>query len=160
MKCNFYYMEFIEENMLPFIREGVPLEESNGIIYLNGLGKYRVFREIEEINLEDSIEERFANYKESIPWIGREEGIVYLYRAGIDENNLNLGKCSDNAKYLCIQAKKDDFISVLNGKIFFRDFAGDNQTSLIKFNEGTILHIEKEEGLIIVELVDGEFICR
>ena len=63
-------------------------------------------------------------------------------------------------KYIYIDTIDEDIITVMNGKIFFRFFDGNKQNALVKFNEGTILHIEKDEGLIIIELVDGEFICR
>lgn len=161
MKVNCFEVVFEEDNLLPFIREGIQVLMKNNYFDLNGLGRYRVFRCPEEIEDDDLIEEKFKDYSESDPWLGQEsDEMMYLYRVQINENNLNLEKCTKDYKYLCVTTKYGDDITILNGKIFFRNFYDNNQRALIRFDEGTILRIEKEEGLIIIELVDGEFICR
>jgi hypothetical protein len=161
MKVNCFEVVFEEDNLLPFIREGIQVLMKNNYFDLNGLGRYRVFRCPEEIEDNDIIEEKFSDYLGSDPWLGQEsDKKMYLYRMQINENNLNLEKVTSEYKYLYITTKYDDDITVLNGKIFFRNFYDNNQMALIRFDEGTILRIDKEEGLIMIELVDGEFICR
>lgn len=161
MKANCFEVVFYEDNLLPFIREGIHVSMKNNYFVLNGLGRYRVFRCPEEIEDNDLIEEKFKDYSESDPWLGQEsDETMYLYRTQINEDKLHLEKCNKDYKYLYITTKYEDDVTTLNGKIFFRKFEDDKQTALIRFDEGDILRIEKEEGLIIIELVDGEFICR
>jgi hypothetical protein len=161
MKPNFYYLTFLEDYLLPFIREGIPITIEEGSMFINGLGKYKLFKDIIDVKDEDVIEDKFSDYSINTPWIGKESNNVnYLYRTSINESDLNLESNEDEVKYLYLDLTAKDMVSVLNGKIFFRFFDKDKQNTLVKFNEGTILHIEKEEGLIIIELVNGEFICR
>lgn len=161
MSANFYDMIFVEDNLLPFIRKGMPITATNDSVCINGLGKYRIFNEIKEINDNDNIEEKFEEYSARAPWIGREnDGITYIYRAQINEDNLNFEEFNADYTYLHLKAKPTDRITILNGKIFYRNFIAEEQSALIKFTKNTVLRVEKDEGLIIIELVDGKFICR
>lgn len=161
MKSNFFEVNFLDDNLLPFIREGIHVSMKDNYFCINGVGKYRVFRKPEEIEDNDIICEKFDDYLPSDPWLGQEsDEKMYLYRAQINEDNLSLEKCTKNYKYLYVIAKNNDEITILNGKIFFRNFDDINQTALIRFDEGTMLTIEKDEGLIMIELEDGQFICR
>lgn len=161
MGANCFNMIFLDDNLLPFIRTGIPVFMLNNIVTINGLGKYRVFRKPESIEDKDDINEVFKDYSDSTPWFGKEnDGIMYMYRAEIDEDNLNLVEYNENYIYLFVKAKENERISVLNGKLFFRNFIDGEQIALIRCEEATVIRIEKEDGLIMVELVDGKFICR
>lgn len=161
MKANFYNMIFWEDNVIPFIRQGMPITMADNVACINGLGKYRVFKKPELIEDDDIIEEVFKDYSSFSPWYGKEsDGIMYLYRAEIDEDSLNLIECTKNYKYLHVECQEDERVSVLNGKVFFRRFENGKQSALVRFEECTVMRIEKQEGLIMLELVDGEFICR
>lgn len=161
MKANCYTISFFEDSVIPFIRTGIPVIMLNNIVTINGLGKYRVFRKPESINDDDSFENVFEEYPVSVPWFGKEnDGRMYLYRTEIDEDSLNLIECRSNYSYAYIKAKENERISVLNGKVFFRNFIDGEQSALLRVEESTIIRIEKEEGLIMVEFVDGQFICR
>ncbi|MBE5812075.1 MAG: hypothetical protein E7314_00275 [Clostridiales bacterium] len=161
MKANFYNMIFIEDNFLPFHREGIPISLKDKYIHINGLGRYRIFHKPEEIKDTKNLEENFKDYSLKEPWVGEEKEQLYLYRAQINEDNLEFEKCNDEKNiYLQINTKPDDMITILNGKIFFRSIIDDKQIALVKFTENTMLTIEKEEGLIMIEFVDGDFICR
>ena len=161
MKANFYEMTFFEDNVSPFVRTGMAVEMANNIITINGLGKYRVFKRPEEIGKNDIIEEKFIDYHNSTPWLGQEnDGIMYLYRAQIDENSLNLVEVDKDYSYVIVNSKENERITVLNGKLFFRNFINGDQSALIRLEECTMIRIEKEEGFIMVEFVDGKFISR
>jgi len=161
MRSNCYSMTFFDDSVIPFIRTGIPVFMLNNFVTINGLGKYKVFKRPESIEDNDNIDEVFKEYSDSTPWFGKEnDGVMYLYRVGINEDSLNLTDVNDNYKYLSVKAKEDERISVLNGKIFFRNFGNGEQTALIRCEECTVVRVEKEEGLIMVELVDGKFICR
>lgn len=161
MKANFYTMTFFNDSVVPFVRVGMPLTMFNSIATINGLGKYRVFRRPEVVEDLNNIEEIFKDYSNNAPWFGKEaDEIMYLYRAEIDDYSLNFVECNDKYKYVYIKSKENERVSVLNGKIFFRNFIDDEQTALVRCEETTVIRIEKEEGLVMVELVDGKFICR
>lgn len=161
MKANFYTMTFVNDSVVPFVRVGMPLTMYNSIATINGLGKYMVFRRPEVVEDLDKIEEIFNDYSDNTPWYGKEaDQIMYLYRTEIDEESLNFTECTNKYKYVYIKAKENERVSVLNGKLFFRNFYDGEQTALIRCEEATVIRIEKEEGLVMVELVDGKFICR
>ena len=161
MSANCFNMMFLDDNFIPFIRIGMPVFMSNNIVTINGLGKYRVFRKPESIEDKDCINEVFKEYSDSTPWFGKEnDGIMYMYRVGIDEDSLNLIDYNKNYSYLCVNVNENERVSVLNGKIFFRNFVDGEQIALIRCEEATVIRIEKEDGLVMVELVDGQFICR
>ena len=161
MSANFYTISFFEDNVIPFIRIGMQVPMTNDFLTINGLGKYKIYTTPETIENLNNLDEAFKDYTPSIPWVGKEnDGKIYLYRIGIQEDRLNFVKTDGTYKYAYIKAKSDEEISVLNGKIFFRTFIDDEQTALIRCEEATMIQIEKEEGLVMIELVDGNFICR
>ena len=160
MSTNFYNMIFIEDNFLPFYRPGVPIDFKDKYICLNGLGRFRVFYKPQKIENNTKLDEVFKEYPLDAPWVGEKDGKFYLYRAQINEEYLGFEKCEEDFTYLQITAKEEDMITVLNGKIFFRTFINGEQVALIKFSEHTMLTVEKEEGMIMVELVEGKFVCR
>lgn len=160
MHANFYNMIFLKDNFLPFYRAGIPISLTDTHIIINGLGKYRIFNKPEKVEDRNKLADIFKDYSLKSPWVGEEKGKCYLYRAQINEDYLEFEKCENKFTYLQITAKEDDKLTVLNGKIFFRNFINDEQIALIRFSENTMLTIEKEEGLIMVEIVDGKFICR
>jgi len=160
MDVNFYNMIFVEDNFLPFYRKGIPVIIKDKHVCINGLGRQRIFKKPEKIESDVKLEEVFKNYLPSEPWIGEEKDKFYLYRAQINEEHLDFENCKDNFTYLQVTAKESDDITVLNGKIFFKNFINGEQVALIKFLENTMLTIEKDEGMIMVEIVDGKFVCR
>lgn len=161
MKANCFNMIFIDDNFIPSVSNGIPVVMTNNFVKLNGIGRYEVFRKPESIEDNVAIDEVFRNYSNATPWLGKEnDGVMYLYRIEIDENNFNIIDNKDKYKYLYIEALENERISVLNGKIFFRCFDGGKQNALIRCEEATVIRIEKEEALIMVELVNGNFICR
>lgn len=159
MSVNFYNMIFVEDNFLPFYRQGIPVDFNDKHIRINGLGRFRVFHKPRKIE-DNKLEENFKEYPLDAPWVGEKNGKFYLYRAQINEEYLDFEKCEEDFIYLQVTTKEEDMITVLNGKIFFRTFINGEQVALIKFSEHTMLTVEKEEGMIMVELVDGKFICR
>lgn len=161
MKTNCFNMIFVDDNFIPFIRNGIPVTIKNNFVTLNGIGKYEVFRKPESIKDDDIVDEVFKDYSNSAPWLGKEnDGMMYLYRIDIDENSLNIIDNTNKYKYLYVEALESEHISVLNGKIFFRCFIDGKQKSMIRCEEATVVRINKEETLVMIELVDGDFICR
>ena len=43
MSANFYNMIFVKDNFLPFYRAGIPIVLEDDWVFINGLGKYRIF---------------------------------------------------------------------------------------------------------------------
>lgn len=160
MNANFYNMIFLEDNFLPFHRLGIPVDFNDKHICVNGLGRFRVFHKPRIIEDNTKLDEVFKEYPLDAPWIGEKNGKFYLYRAQINEEYLDFEKCEEDFTYLQITVKQEDMITVLNGKIFFRNFINGEQVALIKFSKHTMLTIEKDEGMIMIELVDGKFVCR
>ena len=132
----------------------------NTYISINGLGRHRIFRKPEIIKDNSNFDEIFKEYSSKEPWVGEKNGKFYLYRGQINEDYLDFEKNEDKFTYLQITTKEDDAITVLNGKIFFRNFVNGEQIALVKFAENTMLTIEKTEGIIMIEFVDGKFVCR
>lgn len=160
MSINFYNMIFVEDNFLPFYRQGISIELVDTYISINGLGRHRIFRKPEIIEDNSNFDEVFKEYSSKEPWVGEKKGKFYLYRGQINEDYLDFEKNEDKFTYLQITTKEEDTITVLNGKIFFRNFVNGEQIALVKFAANTMLTIEKNEGIIMIEFVDGKFVCR
>ena len=160
MSINFYNMIFVEDNFLPFYKQGIPIELVDTYVSINGLGRHRIFRKPEAIEDNSNLDEVFKEYSLKEPWVGEKKGKLYLYRAQINEEHLDFDKYEDKFTYLQITTKEEDIITVLNGKIFFRNFVNGEQIALVRFAENTMLTIEKTEGIIMIEFVDGKFVCR
>ena len=99
------------------------------------------------------------------PFILCEDGKYYLYGADIDREHLYLKAPSldkHNTEYVLIRAHRKYEIYVLgDASLFFRRFEGDEVVALLEIRGPSMIDLESESGLIMIEpLENRKFLCR
>lgn len=157
-----------------FYKKGIPCDGifNDNKLIINGLGVYRLFTTPIDIDITDiskaekGFDLKFRDYNASDPWIGCEnDGKYYLYGANIEKDHLYLKAPSTdkpNTEYVLVHAPIKYDVHVLgDASIFFRRFEGDEVVSLLEIRGPSIIDLEAESGLIMIEpLENGKFVCR
>lgn len=151
-------------------RKGIPCDCNGNKVIINGIGRYRLFKQPvyidDTLKTEEEIALMFRDYNASDPWIGKQsDGKYYLYGADIDREHLYLKAPSldkHNTEYVLIRAHRKYEIYVLgDASLFFRRFEGDEVVALLEIRGPSMIDLESESGLIMIEpLENRKFLCR
>ncbi|MDH7578150.1 MAG: hypothetical protein QHH75_10110 [Bacillota bacterium] len=131
-----------------------------GRIFVNGLGTMLLFDEPKPV--ESNIEEVFADEKGV--WVGKKDGCVYIYQAGITSGNNYIVPASrdprySRTKYVKLICSEENLVKILgDGRILARLFEGTQQIVLLELEKEAVVHLEGRNGeTALFESVDDGF---
>lgn len=131
--------------------KGIRIDEIfNNQMLINGLGTI-LYRNPLPIDSSASIEDVFS--KEEDVWVGGIDDQVYIFNAGIIEDNLLIAPISADPKfiqtrYIKLICKKEDVVMVLgDGRILSRVYDGDNQNVFLALEKEAVVNVSSPGGI-------------
>jgi len=131
-------------------KKGIPFDEiSEGQMFINGIGSI-LYREPMPIDANTNIEDVFCQEKDV--WVGEKNGHVFLFQAGIDEENIFISPVSIDpkyqlTKYVKLHCQKEDLVIVLgDGRILSRIYIENEQISFLALQKEAVVNVTSPRG--------------